>query len=145
MARRLKALLARPLRTIVLLIGAWAAGLAAYAAAIGAVRGEVLPLDTWYVIGTTTLVAWLIGSSVVTLPVLRSLAARRFGPGTVPSLPVVGASLAVVPVWLTIGLWYGWHPRDLLVGEAGFLGVHYAASGLVLGHWLGRVLPPEGR
>ena len=57
------------------------------------------------------------------------------------------SALAIVPLWLNIGFWYGWHPRHLLIGEAGFLGVHYAASGLVLSLSIARSSvspPPEG-
>lgn len=129
----------RSLQTVVLLIRSWAAGLAAYAAALAGLRGEILSLDNWRIIGSITLVAWLVSSMFVIVPVLRLLASRRAvrpGHGT---LAVAGASLAIVPVWLNVGFWYGWHPRHLLVGEAGFLGLHYATSGVVLGLSLGRL------
>ena len=129
----------RRLQTVVLLILSWAAGVSVYAAALVGLRGEILSLDNWVVIGSITLVTWLASSMFVTVPVLRLLASRRAvqpGHGT---LAVAGAALALVPVWLNVGVWYGWHPRHLLVGEAGFLGLHYVASGVVLGLSLGRL------
>jgi hypothetical protein len=135
-------------RTVLLLLISWAVGLAAYGAALLAFRGEVLSLANWKVVGAVTLVAWLVASLLALLPILRLLRFRRSaGKGV---LALMGAGLAIVPVWLNIGFWYGWHPRHLLTGEAGFLGVHYAASGLLLGLSLGRragerpPLPPEG-
>ena len=121
------------MRTLLLLITCWAAGLAAYAAALAVLRGEILSLDNWTVIGSITLLAWLLASGLVILPVLRRLATRRSGFRGGSVLPVAGAALAVIPLWLNIGLWYGWHPRHLLIGEAGLLAVLYATSGLLLG------------
>jgi hypothetical protein len=115
------------------MVTAWAAGLAVYWGALLALRGEVLSLDNWLIIGSITLVAWLVAAVLVIVPVLRLLSARRSGRPGKRLLALTGAALAIVPVWLNIGFWYGWHPRHLLLGEAGFLGVHYAASGLVLG------------
>jgi hypothetical protein len=129
----------RSLQTVVLLILSWAAGLAAYAAALVGLRGEILSLDNWLIIGSITLMAWLVSSMLVIVPVLRLFASRcalQPGHGT---LAVAGAALAIVPVWLNVGVWYGWHPRHLLVGEAGFLGLHYATSGVVLGLSLWRL------
>lgn len=123
---------------MLLLLISWAAGLAAYGGALVAVRGEVLSLDNWMVIGSITLVTWLVASMLVTLPILRLLASRRSAHAGKGLSALTGATLAIVPVWLTIGVWYGWHPRHLLIGETGFLGVHYAASGLVLSLSLGR-------
>jgi hypothetical protein len=122
---------------VLLLLISWAAGLAAYGGALVAVRGEVLSLDNWMVIGAITLVAWLVTSMLVILPVLRLLARRSAHAGKGLSA-LTGAALAIVPVWLNIGFWYGWHPRHLLTGETGFLGVHYATSGLVLSLSLAR-------
>ena len=113
-----------------LLLISWAVGLAAYGLALLVLRGEVLSLDNWIVIGAITLIAWLVASIVLTGPVLRSLASRSDHQKLL--LAVTGVALAIVPVWLTVGYWYGWHPRNLLVGEAGFLGLHYATSGLLL-------------
>jgi hypothetical protein len=115
---------------VLLLLISWAAGLAAYGIALLALRGEVLSLDNWIVISAITLVAWLVASVVVTVPILRLLA-LRCSERRMQFLPVAGAALAIVPVWLTVGYWYGWHPGHLLIGEAGFLGLHYAVSGLV--------------
>ena len=129
----------RSVQTVVLLILSWAAGLAAYAAAVVGLRGEVLSLDNWLIIGSITLVAWLLSSMFVIVPSLRLLASRRGGQLRSGVLTVAGAALAIVPVWLNVGVWYGWHPRHLLVGEAGFLGLHYATSGVVLGLSLGRL------
>jgi hypothetical protein len=129
----------RSLQRVFLLILSWAAGLAAYAAALVGLRGEILSLDNWLIIGSITLMAWLVSSMFVIVPLLRLLASRRAvipGHGT---LAVAGAALAIVPVWLNVGVWYGWHPRHLLVGEAGFLSLHYATSGVVLGLSLGRL------
>lgn len=116
----------------------WAAGLGAYAGVLAGLRGEVLSLDNWMIVGAVTLVAWLVASTLVTVPALRLVASRRSGYRADSILAATGAALAIVPVWLTIGFWYGWHPRHLLLGEAGLLGVHYAVSGLVLGLWLAR-------
>jgi hypothetical protein len=115
------------------LIISWAAGLAAYAGAVVGVRGEVLSLNNWTAIGSVTLIAWLVASALVTSPVLRLLASRGSTGSAAPALATAGAVLAVVPVWLTLAVWYGWHPRHLLGVEAGLLGLHYATSGVVLG------------
>jgi hypothetical protein len=123
-------------RTVLLLLISWAVGLAAYGAALLAVRGEVLSLHNWEVIGAVTLVAWLVASLLALLPILRLLLFRSSAGKRFPAL--IGAGLAIVPLWLNIGFWYGWHPRHLLIGEAGFLGVHYAASGLFLSLSLAR-------
>ena len=119
------------MRTVLLLLISWAAGLTAYGIALLTCRGEVLSLDNWIVIGAITLVAWLVASVLVTVPVLRLLGRRR-SDRRKRLLATAGVALAIVPVWLNIGYWYGWDPRHLLIGEAGFLGVHYATSGLVL-------------
>jgi hypothetical protein len=130
--------LAKGLRAVFFLVLSWAAGLATYAAALAGVRGEILSLDNWLIIGSVTLVAWLVASGIAIVPVLTLLASRSGPPGP-GKLPVAGAALAIVPVWLTIGVWYGWHPRHLLLGEARFLGVHYVTSGLILGLSLDRI------
>ena len=124
------------MRTVPLLLISWAVGLAAYGLALLVLRGEVLSLTNWIVIGAITLIAWLVASVVLIVPVLRSLASRS--EHQEPLLALTGVALAIVPVWLTIGYWYGWHPRNLLIGEAGFLGLHYATSGLVLSLALAR-------
>lgn len=123
---------------MLLLLASWAVGLAAYGGALLALRGEVLSLDNWTVIGGITLVAWLVASVLVTVPVLRLLASRHSARSGKGLLGLAGTALAIVPVWLNIGFWYGWHPRHLLIGEAGFLGLHYATSGLVLSFSLAR-------
>jgi hypothetical protein len=126
-------------QTVLLLIFSWAVGLAAHAGALNGLRGEILSLDNWLIVGSITLVAWLATSVLVIVPALRLLASRRFGflgPGL---LTLAGAVLAIVPVWLNVGVWHGWHPRHLLTGAAGLLGVHYATSGLVLGLSLSRI------
>jgi hypothetical protein len=123
---------------VLLLLISWAAGLAAYGIALLILRGEVLSLDNWMIIGSITLVAWLVGAVLVTFPILRlmlSAGSVQAGKGL---LALTAAALAIVPVWLNIGFWYGWHPRHLLIGEAGFLGLHYATSGLVLSLSLAR-------
>jgi len=129
----------RSLQTVLLLILSWAAGLVAYAVALVGLRGEILSLDNWLIIGSVTLVAWLVSAMLLTVPVLRWIASRRVSRPRSGALAVAGAALAVVPVWLNVGFWYGWQPRHLLVGEAGFLGTHYATSGVVLGLSLGRL------
>jgi hypothetical protein len=129
----------RSWQTVVLLILSWAAGLAAYAAALVGLRGEILSLDNWLIIGSITFVAWLVASVLVIVPVFRFLMSSRAGPAGNGALTAAGAALAIVPVWLNVGFWYGWSPRHLLVGEAGFLGLHYATSGVVLGLSLGRM------
>ena len=126
------------MRTVLLLLISWAAGLAAYGIALLILRGEVLSLDNWTIIGSITLVAWLVSAVLVTLPILRLiLSSRSFRAGK-GLLALTAAALAIVPVWLNVGFWYGWHPRHLLIGEAGFLSVHYATSGLVLSLSLAR-------
>jgi hypothetical protein len=120
-------------RTVLWLLISWAVGLAVYGGALVALRGEVLSLDNWTIVGSVTLVTWLVSSMLVILPILRQLITRRFPDRSKGRFALMGAVLAIVPLWLNIGFWYGWHPRHLLVGEAGFLGVHYATSGLVLG------------
>lgn len=120
------------MRTVLWLLISWAVGLAAYGGALVALRGEVLSLDNWTIVGSVTLVAWLVSSMLVILPILRLLVSRRSPVRRTGGLAVMGAVLAIVPLWLNLGFWYGWHPRYLLIGEAGFLGVHYATSGLVL-------------
>ncbi|HEY7612006.1 MAG TPA: hypothetical protein VH764_03345 [Gemmatimonadales bacterium] len=129
----------RSLQRVGLLILSWAAGLAAYGAALAGLRGEILSLDNWLIIGSITLVAWLVSSMLLIAPVLRWLTFRRAGRRRNGVLALAGAALAIVPVWLNVGFWYGWHPRHLMVGEAGFLGLHYATSGVVLGLSLGRL------
>jgi hypothetical protein len=123
---------------VLLLLISWAAGLAAYGVALLILRGEVLSLDNWMIIGSITLVAWLAGALLVTFPILRLMLSNRAVPLGKGHLALTAAALAIVPVWLTIGFWYGWHPRHLLIGEAGFLGLHYATSGLVLSLSLAR-------
>ncbi len=120
------------MRTVLWLLISWAVGLAVYGGALVALRGEVLSLDNWTIVGSVTLVTWLVSSMLVILPILRQLITRRFPDSSKGRFALMGAVLAIVPLWLNIGFWYGWHPRHLLVGEAGFLGVHYATSGLVL-------------
>src|SRR5919109_5064196 len=129
----------RSLQRVLLLILSWAAGLATYAAGLAGLRGEILPLDTWLIIGPITLVTWLVSATLLIAPVLGLLASRRSDRPRSGALAVAGAVLAIVPVWLNVGFWYGWQPRHLLVGEAGFLGLHYATSGVVLGLSLGRL------
>jgi hypothetical protein len=119
-------------RTVLWLLISWAVGLAVYGGALVALRGEVLSLDNWTIVGSVTLVTWLVSSMLVILPILRQLITRPFPDRSKGRFALMGAVLAIVPLWLNIGFWYGWHPRHLLVGEAGFLGVHYATSGLVL-------------
>jgi hypothetical protein len=121
------------MRTVILLITCWAPGLAAYAGALRGWRGEVLSIDNWMVVGPITLVAWLFASMLVTLPVLRRLLLRPSGHTGAVLLAAAGTTLAIVPVWLTLVLWAGWHPRYLLTQEAALLGVLYGTSGLVLG------------
>jgi len=123
---------------VLLLLISWAAGLAAYGIALLILRGEVLSLDNWMIIGSITLVAWLLGAVLVTFPILRLMLSGRSVQAGKGLLALTAAALAIVPVWLNIGFWYGWHPRHLLIGEAGFLGLHYATSGLVLSLSLAR-------
>ena len=112
--------------------------MAVYAGVVTGVRSEVLSINNWTVIGLVTLVSWLIGSALVTDPVLWLLASRGPTGGSPAVLATAGAVLAVVPTWLTVGFWYGWHPRHLLAAEAVLLGLHYAVSGVVLGLGLAR-------
>ena len=123
---------------MLLLLISWAAGLAAYGIALLILRGEVLSLDNWMIIGSITLVAWLVGAVLVTFPILRLMLSGRSVQAGTGLLALTAAALAIVPLWLNIGFWYGWHPRHLLIGEAGFLGLHYAISGLVLSLSLAR-------
>lgn len=123
---------------MLLLLISWAAGLAAYGIALLILRGEVLSLDNWMIIGSITLVAWLVGAVLVTFPILRLMLSGRSAQAGKGLLALTAAALAIVPVWLNVGFWYGWHPRYLLIGEAGFLGLHYATSGLVLSLSLAR-------
>jgi hypothetical protein len=120
------------LRKLLLLAVSWAAGLAAYGGALWALRGDVLSLDNWTIIGSITLVAWLVSSLLVTLPVLLRLTRRRARPTSRGVLAGVGVTLAIVPVWLNVGVWYGWHPRHLFTAAAALLSVQYATSGLIL-------------
>jgi hypothetical protein len=122
-----------------LLITSWAAGLAAYAGALKGWRGEVLSIDNWMVVGSITFVAWLFASVLVTLPVLRRLRLRPSSHSGAALLATAGATLAIVPVWLTLTVWAGWHPRYLLSQEAGLLGALYGTSGLVLGLLFARI------
>lgn len=119
--------------------------MATYGAALLVLRGEILSLDNWTVIGCITLVAWLVASLLIIVPTLRLLLLRRSVDPHKGLFALTGAALAIVPVWLNIGFWYGWNPRHLLIGEAGFLGVHYATSGLVLGLALARRAVPRER
>ena len=119
--------------------------MAAYGVALLVLRGEVLSLDNWMVIGSITLIAWLVTSVLIIVPTLRLLLSRRSDDSRKGLLVLTGAALAIVPVWLNIGFWYGWDPRHLLIGEAGFLGVHYATSGLVLSLALARRAAPGER
>ena len=121
------------MRTVILLITSWAAGLAAYAGALKGWRGEVLSIDNLMLVGGITFVAWVFASVLVTLPVLRRLRLRPSTHSRAALLAAAGAILAIVPVWLTLAVWGGWHPRYLLSQEAGLLGVFYGTSGLVLG------------
>lgn len=129
---------------VIVLIAAWAAGLAAYGVALKGLYGETLSLDNWVVIGVLTLVAWLLACALLTLPLLRGLSRRLTRPARARVLSVAGAALAIVPVWLTLGVWDGWHPRYLLSQEAGLLGVLYGTSGIVLGLWLARAASRTG-
>lgn len=131
------------MRTVAWLVTSWAAGLGAYAGALNRVRGDVLSLDNWTVIGAVTLVAWLASALLVTLPVLRHLPPPRSRPASAARLSIAGASLAIVPVWLTLVVWHGWHPRHLLSQEAAFLGLLYGTSGAVLGLLLSRLTAPR--
>ena len=132
------------MRTVVWLLISWAVGLAAYGGALVALRGEVLSLDNWTLVGSVTLVAWFV-SSIVILPILRLLVSRRSPDRRRGGLALVGAVVAIVPLWLNLTFWYGWNPRHLLIGEAGFLGVHYATSGLVLSLLLARQAAPQAK
>lgn len=127
------------MRSVAFLVMSWAAGLGSYATALKHVRGEALSFDNWMVVGAITLVAWLASGVLVSLPVLRRLTSLQFRFLTAALLPVTGLILAIVPVWLTLGLWHGWHPRHLLSQEAALLGVLYGTSGVVLGVLLLRV------
>lgn len=114
-------------------ITGWAVGLAAYALVQAAVYRELMSLPNWIVVGMLTLAVWLLAAGLVTRPVLRRLArphARR--PPSVAVLAAVAVALAIVPVWLTLGVWDGWHPRHLLSPEAPLLAVLYGTAGVVL-------------
>ena len=126
------------MRIVLSLLVSWAVGLAVYGGALVALRGEILSLDNWTIVGAVTLIAWLVSSMLVILPMLRLLIARRSPDRRRGELALVAAVLAIVPLWLNIGFWYGWHPRHLLIGEAGFLGLNYVTSGLVLSLSLSR-------
>jgi hypothetical protein len=123
---------------VLLLLTSWAAGLAAYGIALLVLRGEVLSLDNWMIIGSITLAAWLVGALLFLYPIMRLMLSSRSVKTGKGLLALIGAALAIVPVWLNIGFWYGWHPRHLLIGEAGFLGLHYATCGVVLSLSLAR-------
>ena len=123
---------------MLLLLTSWAAGLAAYGIALLVLRGEVLSLDNWMIIGSITLAAWLVGALLFLYPIMRLMLSSRSVKTGKGLLALIGAALAIVPVWLNIGFWYGWHPRHLLIGEAGFLGLHYATCGVVLSLSLAR-------
>ena len=84
------------MRTVPLLLISWAVGLAAYGLALLVLRGEVLSLTNWIVIGVITLIAWLVASVVLIVPVLRSLASRS--EHQEPLLALTGVALAIVPV-----------------------------------------------
>jgi hypothetical protein len=130
-------------RTVLWLLISWAVGLAVYGGVLLALRGEVLSLDNWTIVGSVTLVAWLVSSMLVILPILRRLVSRRSSVPRRGGLALMGAVLAIVPLWLNLTFWYGWNPRHLLIGEAGFLGVHYVTSGLVLSLLLARQTAPQ--
>ena len=128
------------MRSLVLLIASWIAGLAAYAGAMRGWYGEIMSLDNWLLVGAITLLVWLVTCGLVILPILRRLAVRPWTPRGATLLAALGAALAILPVWLTVGVWYGWHPRHLLGPEPPLHGELYGASGLVLGLSLGRSL-----
>ena len=121
------------MRTSILLISSWAAGLAAYAGALKAWRGEILSADNWMLVGSITFVAWFSGSVLVTLPILRRLPLRASSRSRAIRFAIAGATLAIIPIWLTLAVWARWHPRYLLSQEAGLLAVLYGTSGLILG------------
>jgi hypothetical protein len=62
---------------VLLLLISWAAGLAAYGIALLILRGEVLSFDNWMIIGSITLVAWLVSALLVTFPILRLMLSSR--------------------------------------------------------------------
>jgi hypothetical protein len=124
---------------MILVITSWAVGLAAYAAALKGWRGEVLSIHNWMLVGPITFGAWLSASVFVILPILRRLPLRPSSyTGAALLLAAAGATLAIVPVWLTLVVWAGWQPRYLLSQEAAMLGVLYGTSGLILGLLLAR-------
>jgi hypothetical protein len=123
---------------MILVVTSWAAGLAAYAAALKGWRGEVLSIHNWMLVGPITFGAWLSASVFVILPVLRRLRLRRSNHSRAAILSAAGTALAIVPVWLTLAVWAGWQPHYLLSQEAGMLGVLYGTGGLVLGLLLAR-------
>ena len=53
------------MRTVLWLLISWAVGLAVYGGALLALRGEVLSLDNWTIVGSVTLVTWLVSSTLV--------------------------------------------------------------------------------
>jgi hypothetical protein len=126
-------------------VTSWAAGLAAYAGALKGWRGDVLSIDNWMLVGSITFVAWLFASVFVTLPILRRLSLRPSSQSRAALVAAAGATLAIVPVWLTLAVWAGWQPRYLLSQEAGLLGVLYGTSGLVLGLSLARIASQRRR
>jgi hypothetical protein len=126
-------------RAVFLLAASWAAGLTAYAGASWGLRGESLSLDNWVLVAAITLLAWALPAALVTLPLLRRLEPRIHGRAGV--LALAGGVLAILPIWLNLGLWYGWHPRHLLRPEAVPLAVLYGTSGVVLGLLLSRTDP----
>jgi hypothetical protein len=126
------------MRTYFLVISSWAVGVAAYAGALKGWRGEVLSAHNWMLVGPITFVAWLFASVFFTLPVLRRLPVRISSHSSAALCAAAGATLGIVPVWLTLAVWAGWQPRYLLSQEAGMLGVLYGTSGLVLGLSLAR-------
>lgn len=126
------------------LILSWAAGLAAYAAAMRGGYGEIMSSDNWMLVGSITLVAWVLASALVIAPILRRLAQRSSSTGRTALAALAGTALAIIPVWLTVVVWYGWNPRHLLGPEARLLGVLYGTSGLVLGLSLSRRIEEPG-
>jgi hypothetical protein len=128
------------MRAILLLLS-WAAGLAVYAGASWVLRGELLSLDNWILIGAVTLLLWAITAALILVPVLRQALRRRHPSPGEPAL--VGGMLAILPIWMNLGLWYGWHPRHLLRPEAAPLILLYCTSGAVLGLLLSRTGAPR--
>jgi hypothetical protein len=127
------------MRTLLLLITSWGAGLAAYTGALRGLYGESISKGDLVAVGLLTLIAWLLASELIILPILRRLSRRASGQPSGALLAAVGIALAVVPVWLTLALWGGWHPRHLISQEAGLFGALYGVSGAVLGLSLARI------